>query len=52
MAPETKARLRPKTSHLAPAARIKGFDQVEKMWTQADAMKEGSRCLRCDLEEA
>ncbi|MDZ7376158.1 MAG: FAD-dependent oxidoreductase [candidate division KSB1 bacterium] len=30
--------------------RIKGFDEVEQVYTPEMAMKEASRCLRCDME--
>ena len=48
---ETKARLRPKVQLLKPSTRVKGFSQVEKVWSKEEAMQEASRCLRCDLED-
>jgi len=48
---ETKARLRPNMPHRVPKVRVKNFQQVEMGYTRQAAVKEASRCLRCDLEE-
>ena len=38
---------RPRQAALDPSARIKSFEEVESGFSQADAFKEASRCLRC-----
>jgi NADH-quinone oxidoreductase subunit F len=48
---ETKARLRPKMPHRAPNPRARTFQQVELGYSREAAIKEASRCLRCDLED-
>ena len=42
---------RPKMPELACSRRIKGFDIVELGYSEADALEEARRCLRCDLED-
>jgi NADH-quinone oxidoreductase subunit F len=48
---ETRARMRPKMPHRAAKVRWKNFQQVEMGYSREAAMKEASRCLRCDLED-
>jgi len=36
-----------KVSLLDPKVRVKGFDEVEGPYSDAVAMKEANRCLRC-----
>jgi NADH-quinone oxidoreductase subunit F len=48
---ETKARLRSKMPHRASKTRVSNFQQVELGYSREAAIKEASRCLRCDLEE-
>jgi len=38
---------RPHQAALDPSVRIKSFEEVESGFSQADAFKEASRCLRC-----
>jgi len=38
---------RSRQAALDPSARIKSFEEVESGFSQADAFKEASRCLRC-----
>ncbi|MDI7267844.1 MAG: NADH-quinone oxidoreductase subunit NuoF [Myxococcota bacterium] len=47
---EAEAAERPAAPRLAAAARKRGFDEVETVLSEADAMREARRCLRCDLE--
>jgi NADH-quinone oxidoreductase subunit F len=35
----------------SPDKRIKSFDEVEKGFTEEQALRESTRCLRCDLED-
>ena len=42
---------RPKMPELVCSKRIKGFDTVELGYSEADALEEARRCLRCDLED-
>jgi NADH-quinone oxidoreductase subunit F len=35
----------------SPEERVKGFSEVEKGFTEAQALQEATRCLRCDLED-
>jgi NADH-quinone oxidoreductase subunit F len=51
MKPETRARYRPEMPCLSPRTRARGWGQVEKGYTRQAAIKEASRCLRCDLED-
>ncbi len=51
MKPETKARYRSEMPTLSPRTRIRGWGQVEKGYSRQAAVKEASRCLRCDLED-
>jgi hypothetical protein len=48
---ETRARMRPKMPHRAAKLRWKNFQQVEMGYSREAAVKEASRCLRCDLED-
>ncbi|OPX37025.1 MAG: hydrogenase [Desulfobacteraceae bacterium 4484_190.1] len=41
---------RAKTEFERPEERIKDFREVEKGFTEKDAQREATRCLRCDLE--
>ena len=47
---EDGERYRPKMPLLSPERRINGFSVVERGFTEAAALAEASRCLRCDLE--
>jgi NADH-quinone oxidoreductase subunit F len=47
---ETKSLKRPQAQSLAMGRRLKGFSEVELGFTEADAIREAKRCLRCDLE--
>jgi NADH-quinone oxidoreductase subunit F len=51
MKAETRARHRPRMDMGSPGTRKRNFKQVEKGYSKADAIKEASRCLRCDLED-
>jgi len=35
----------------SPEKRVKGFGEVEKGFTEQQALQEATRCLRCDLED-
>jgi NADH-quinone oxidoreductase subunit F len=41
---------RPAIRELAPAERIRNFEEVEGMFAETKAREECKRCLRCDLE--
>jgi NADH-quinone oxidoreductase subunit F len=41
---------RPRQPEISAESRKRGFDEVELSLTQEDAIRESSRCLRCDLE--
>ncbi len=41
---------RPRQPEISAESRRRGFDEVELSLTQEDAIRESSRCLRCDLE--
>lgn len=47
---ETKSLKRPKVQSLLVEQRLKDFSEVELGFTEADAILEAKRCLRCDLE--
>jgi NADH-quinone oxidoreductase subunit F len=47
---EIKELKKPKMPSMPVAERIKNFKEVELGFTEADAMAEAKRCLRCDLE--
>ena len=34
-----------------PEKRVKSFSEVEKGFTEQQALQEATRCLRCDLED-
>jgi len=42
---------RPEMRCLSPEKRLKGFEEVEVGFNDEQAVEEGKRCLRCDLEE-
>jgi NADH-quinone oxidoreductase subunit F len=48
---ETKSLKRPKAQSIAVDQRLKDFSEVELGFTEADAILEAKRCLRCDLEK-
>jgi NADH-quinone oxidoreductase subunit F len=48
---ETKSLRRPKAQSIAVDQRLKDFSEVELGFTEADAILEAKRCLRCDLEK-
>ncbi len=39
-----------KPKRISPEKRVRGFMEVEQAYTQEMAMKEASRCLRCEIE--
>jgi formate dehydrogenase beta subunit len=41
---------RPVVRELAPAERVRNFEEVEGMFAETKAREECKRCLRCDLE--
>jgi NADH-quinone oxidoreductase subunit F len=47
---EIETLTRPEMPVLSVSERLKGFEEVEKGFTEEQAMKEARRCLRCDLE--
>jgi NADPH-dependent glutamate synthase beta subunit-like oxidoreductase len=47
---ETKRLKRPKVQSMPVDQRLKDFSEVELGFTEADAILEAKRCLRCDLE--
>jgi NADPH-dependent glutamate synthase beta subunit-like oxidoreductase len=47
---ETKRLRRPQPQFVATDQRLTGFSEVELGFTEADAILEAKRCLRCDLE--
>jgi NADPH-dependent glutamate synthase beta subunit-like oxidoreductase len=47
---ETKSLKRPKVPSMPVDRRLKNFSEVELGFTEADAILEAKRCLRCDLE--
>jgi hypothetical protein len=47
---ETKSLKRPKAQSIPTDRRLKDFSEVELGFTEADAILEAKRCLRCDLE--
>jgi NADPH-dependent glutamate synthase beta subunit-like oxidoreductase len=47
---ETKSLKRPKVQSLPVDQRLKDFSEVELGFTEAEAILEAKRCLRCDLE--
>jgi NADH-quinone oxidoreductase subunit F len=47
--PEEKPRVKIQIEE--PEERVKDFREVEKGFTEDDAIREARRCLRCDLEE-
>jgi NADH-quinone oxidoreductase subunit F len=47
---ETKSLKRPKAQSIPVDQRLKDFSEVELGLTEADAILEAKRCLRCDLE--
>ena len=49
--PEPEERGRPEMPVMAVIKRVKGFNQVELGYTDAMAISEAERCLKCDLEE-
>jgi NADH-quinone oxidoreductase subunit F len=46
---EDKARIRVEIEN--PGERIKDFREIEKGFTEEQALREAGRCLRCDLEK-
>jgi NADPH-dependent glutamate synthase beta subunit-like oxidoreductase len=50
MAEEEQEQHRPKMLALAVSNRLKSFDLVECGFSEASAIEEACRCLRCDLE--
>lgn len=51
METETGERKRLAYAFIAPSKRTSTFDRVEKGYSKQEAMREASRCLRCDLQE-
>ena len=47
---EAKGIKKPEEPLLAVAERIRNFSEVEQGYSEADAILEAKRCLRCDLE--
>jgi NADPH-dependent glutamate synthase beta subunit-like oxidoreductase len=47
---ETKSLKRPKAQFIPTDRRLRDFSEVELGFTEADAILEAKRCLRCDLE--
>jgi len=47
---ETKSLKRPQAQFVPTDRRLKDFSEVELGFTEADAIREAKRCLRCDLE--
>lgn len=47
---ETDARPRAETEFEKPVERVRDFREVEKGFLEDQALKEATRCLRCDLE--
>jgi NADH-quinone oxidoreductase subunit F len=48
---ETDARPRAETEFEKPVERVRDFREVEKGFLEDQALKEATRCLRCDLEK-
>ncbi len=48
---ETEARSRAETEFEKPVERVRDFREVEKGFLEDQALKEATRCLRCDLEK-
>ncbi|MEE8473160.1 MAG: NADH-ubiquinone oxidoreductase-F iron-sulfur binding region domain-containing protein [Dehalococcoidia bacterium] len=48
---EEGERHRPPMAHLPPEKRMEGYPEVELGYSDAQAVEEAQRCLKCDLEE-